>query len=338
LEYSAVVKTLFLWSTLIVVTMPSAFAQSQHEGMIALSFSVDGTPTPCDGFQIELRLGGDSLKPTQIGQSFEIPEIFKQAASRWRDDQRVDIILTCGGHTLVFPEQHPALVRNGGWELGFARPLYALREYGYTHEFDHGACLGYLIFEGEPGVLAFSPQTNPPHGLSDDLRKEQLNDSPGRARDIAYTLAVFKVDYPTNRDYLLSSLTNCLLRPKDSAENSVCDGDLFSFVANLYWRGDSALLVPLLQLTESRRDVIDDIGIFYADLLDRRGVVALNVLGELSGAQQQILCRLADEDDLRYDAPKRYRVMSFLRGAKGGAATRCLTAFRNDDPISPSQH
>jgi hypothetical protein len=160
--------------------------------------------------------------------------------------------------------------------------MYALKEYGYTHEFDHGAWLGYLIFEGEPGVVTFSSQPDPPAALSDALRKEPLNASPERGRDIAYVLAVFNVEYQKNRDLLLSSLNSCLSRPKESREDDVCDGDLLSFVTNLYWRGDSALLALLLQIAESRRDVIGDIGTFYADLLARRGVIALSATGELS--------------------------------------------------------
>jgi hypothetical protein len=327
LAYSASVRTVILWITLIVVTTLSALAQVQPAGSIAVSFSIDGTPADCDGFQAEIRLDGESIKPKLSGQRFEIPDVFRDPTSKWKDDHRVDITLTCSGRTLVFPNQHPAFVRDGNWQLGIAQPLYALREYGYTHEFDHGAWLGYLIFEGERGVVTFSPQDNPPAGLSDDLLREQLNASPERARDIAYTLAVFKVGYQMNRDYLLSSLNTCLSRPKESPEDSVCDGDLFSFVANLYWRGDSALLMPLLKLAESRRDVIDDIGTFCAELLDRRGVVALSAMGELSAAKQQLLCRLADEDDLSINRPKRERVIAFLRGTRDEAATQCLRAF-----------
>jgi len=81
-----------------------------------------------------------------------------------------------------------------------------------------------------------------------------------------------------------------------------------------------ALLVPLLQIAESRRDVIDDVGTFYSDLLDRRGAVVLSAMGELPDDRQKLVCRLADEDDLRLNGPKRDRVIAFLRGARGTAA------------------
>ena len=320
-------RTFNLLKTLILVSIVNASAQSRSNGFIAVSFSIDGNPVHCDGFQVELRFNGESIKPKLTGQRFEIPDAFKGPASKWNDGQHVDISLTCGGRTLAFPNQHPAFVREGDWQLGIAQPLYALKEYGYTHEFDRGAWLGYLIFEGEPGVVTFSSQPDPPAELSDALRKEQLNASSERGRDIAYVLAVFNVEYQKNRDLLLSSLNNCLSRPKESPEDDVCDGDLLSFVANLYWRGDSALLAPLLQIAESRRDVIGGIGTFYADLLDRRGAIVLSAMGELSDDKQQLVCRLADADDLGINPPKRDRIIAFLRGARGAAATQCLRAF-----------
>ena len=201
-----------------------------------------------------------------------------------------------------------------------------MKEYGYTHEFDRGAWLGYLIFEGEPGVVTFSSQLEPLADLSDALQKEQRNASPERLRDISYVLAVFNVGYQRNRDYLLSTLNNCLSRPKESPEDAVCDGDLFSFVANLYWRGDSQLLPPLLQIAEQRRDVIGDIGTFYADLLDRRGVIVLGGMQELPDDKQRVVCRLAN-DDLSVNSPKRERIKAFLRKGRGAVAVQCLSAL-----------
>jgi hypothetical protein len=322
-------RAVYLLGSLILVSMLNALAHAQPNQSISVSFSIDGARAQCNGFQVELRFNGDSIKPKQSGQSFEIPDVFDRPAKSWKDDQGVDIGLTCNGQTLVFPHQHPAFVQSGGWELGIAHPLYAVREYGYTHAFDRGAWLGYLIFEGEPGVVTFSPQGNPPTELADDLRNEQLKALPQRARDIAYVLAVFNVEYQTNRDYLLSSLKSCLSKPKESSENEVCDSDLLSFVANLYWRGDSELLAALLQVAESRRDVIGDIGTFYADLLDRRGAIALNAMRELSDAKQQLVCKLADADDLNIDSPKRQRIIAFLHGAKTEAASQCLRGLGN---------
>jgi len=303
----------------------SAQIQPQHDS-VSVAFATDGKPTRCTAFRVELRFDGKVIKPNQAGQHFDVPDVFKKPPKQWREDQRVDISLSCGGHTLVFPNQHPAFLREGDWQLGVAYPLYAVKEYGYTHEFDSGAWLGYLIVEGEPGVVTFSSQPEPPADLSDALRKEQLNASPERLRDISYVLAVFNVEYQKNRDYLLSTLNNCLSRPRESPEDEVCDGDLFSFVANLYWRGDHQLLPPLLQIAEPRRDVIGDIGTFYADLLERRGVIVLGGMQELPDDKQRVVCRLAD-DDLSVNSPKRERIKTVLRKASGTAAVQCLSAL-----------
>jgi hypothetical protein len=317
-----------LWKTLLLVFVASLPAQSTPNKSVAVSFSIDGSPAHCEDFQVVLTLNGESIQPSVKGQSFEIPGEFKRPASQWRDDQRVDISLTCSGHTLVFPNQHPAFIREGDWRLGIAYPLYALKEYGYTHEFDHGTWLSYLIFEGEPGVFTLRSKPDPPAGMADSLLKEQPTASPARARDLAYELAVLSVDYGKNRDLLLSLLNNCLSRPKESPEDDVCDSNLLSFVTNLYWRGDTALLAPLLQIAEPRGDVIGDVGTFYSDLLDGRGAVALNAIEEFPDDRQKLVCRLAG-DDLRFGSPKRNRVLAFLRGVKTSTATRCLSALND---------
>lgn len=304
---------------LVFASVVGALGQSKNDAFIAVSFAINGSPARCEGFQAKLSFQGETITPTQNDKGFEVPETFKRPADKWKEDQRVDISLTCNGHTLVFPGQHPAFLREGDWQLGIAHPLYAVKEYGYTHEFDHGAWLAYLIFEGEPGVVTFSSQPDPPPDLSEALRKEQLGASAERLRDIAYMLTVFNVDYQKNRDFLLSSLKNCLSRPKESPEDDVCDGDLLSFVTNLYWRGDTELLQTLLQIADSRRDVIGEIGTLYADLLDRRGEITLNAMGVLPDEKQQLVCKLAD-DDLSINSPERERIKAFLYGARGRVA------------------
>jgi len=72
--------------------------------------------------------------------------------------------------------------------------------------------------------------------------------------------------------------------------------------------------------------VIDDIGTFYADLLDRRGVIVLSAMIKLSDDKQRVVCKLAD-DDLRLNSPKRERIKAFLRKARGAAAVQCLSAL-----------
>lgn len=116
--------------------------------------------------------------------------------------------------------------------------------------------------------------------------------------------------------------------PKEPTEDDKCDGELLDFITNLYWRGDDQLIVPLLRMADTRRDVVFEIGSLYSDLLDPSGAVALASVGKLSADQQHLICTLAYEDDLNSDTPKGDRVLAFLRGAGGDVATRCLAAVQ----------
>jgi len=303
-------------------------AQSGSNDYVSVEYEIDGKAAVCSDFGVELRLNGKAIKPKLVGQSFKVPRSFKKPFSAWSDTDKVDIVLTCNGDRFVFPRQRPAFVKAGDWRLGKAGPLYALEQYGWTHEFDRGVWLGYLIFEGEPGVVTFVSEPNPPAGIINALQQEQANASGQHARDVAYELAVFQVDYQDNRDYLLGVLNRCLLRPKESSEDDECNRDLVAFVTNLYWRGDSSLLSPLFQLANTRRDVIGDVGRFYADVLDSRSKAAIDLLGSLTDRQQTLVCGLAYNDDLNSNAPKLHRVQMALREEHNGVAARCLNALR----------
>jgi hypothetical protein len=316
------------WTAVLVglFALSSAQVQPRHDS-ISVAFAVDGKPAPCASFSVELHLEGEIIKPNQSGQHFDVPDVFKKPSKQWRDDQHVDVSLSCGGQTFVFPKLHPAFIRAGDWELGIAHPPYSMERFSRTSELEHGAWLSYLIFEGEPGVVTFVSQPDPPAEMEDSMKKEQPNASGERARNIAYALAVYGFEYGRNRDYLLLLLNNCLARPRESPENGECDGELLDFVTNLYWRGDDSLLAFLLQVADTRRDVIGEIGTFYSDLLDRRGAVVLESIEKLPTEKQKLICKLAYDDDLTIDSPKRDRVIAFLRGVGGEAATRCSKAL-----------
>lgn len=303
--------------------------QKHPDEYISVAFSIDGKKAACGSFKAELRLNGSIIQPKQVGQRFEVPDEFKKPAPEWSDNDKVDINLSCNGHDLIFPKQHPAFIRDGSWELGIAHPLYALREYGYTHEFDRGTSLGYLIFQGEPGIVTFTSGPDSSADKINALQREQAEASGERARDIAYELAVFHVDYQKNREYLLSVLNRCLSRPKDSAEDDECSSDLMEFIVNLYWRGDDVLLPTLLRVADSRKDVISEIGSYYSDLLTRRGKSAIEALESLPEEQQIKICKLAFDDDLESNSPKLSQVQNFLRDENRPAATRCLSALKN---------
>jgi hypothetical protein len=165
---------------------------------------------------------------------------------------------------------------------------------------------------------------SPPASFVASLRREQPSSSGERANDIAYALAVFDAEYHQNRDFLLGRLNACLARPKESPEDEMCDGRLLDYVTNLYWRGDSTLLQPLLQLADSRKDVIHEIGRFYADLLDRDTATTIDELKKFVQDKQTLICQLAGEDEYSLDEPKLERVTQRLHAIGSEAANQCL--------------
>ena len=313
--------------TLLVALVACATAQTHSQSSISVSFAIDGKPASCTPFGVELNLDGEIIKPNHTGQKFVVPRAFNKPSSQWRDDQHVEISLTCNEHTFVFPKVHPAFVRESDWELGIARPPYSIEQFRRTGALESGTWLSYLEFPGEPGVLIFISQPDPPSDYVEALRKEQPNASGERETEIAYALAVFGIEYQTNRDSLLLRLSDCLSELTASPEDDGCDRTLLDFVTNLYWRGDDALLAPLLRMAGARRAATSELGTFYSDLLDRRGSGTLEALGTLSAEKQQMVCKSAYEDDLGRDTPERDRVLAFLRGSTAEAAARCLSAL-----------
>ncbi|MGH9497278.1 MAG: hypothetical protein ACRD3B_19940 [Candidatus Sulfotelmatobacter sp.] len=322
-------KIAIISAALLVGLIAPELSRSQSSASISISFVVDGRPEPCEAFRVELTLDGQIIKPKQKGQHFEVPRLFQRPRSEWHNGQYVEISLACNGRTFIFPENSPAFVQAGDWELGIARPPYSIETFRRTRELEQGAWWSYLVFQGEPGVITFVSQPDVPTDIAEALRKEQPNAAGARGRDIAYALAVYGVEYEDNRDRLMLLLYDCLSKPKESPENEECDGTLLDFVTNLYWRGDDALLLPLLRMADSRGDVIGEIGTFYSDLLDRRGQVILHNIASLSVDKQQLICKLADEDDLSYDSPKRDRIKTLLKRTGSESAVRCLASLVN---------
>jgi hypothetical protein len=158
--------------------------------------------------------------------------------------------------------------------------------------------------------------------------QEQPTASGAAARDIAYSLAVFRVEADRNRGYLLELFRTCLSRPKNSPEDDVCNSRLLEYLTNLYERGDEGLLAPLLQAAESREDVIDDIGRFYAEMLDEKPSILLSGLQDLPLEKQQFVCKSAGADELRFDQPELDRVTKNLLAVNSDAARRCLNELK----------
>jgi hypothetical protein len=307
----------------------SAYAGAEKpevKDSISVTFAVDGKPVACGDSKIELRLDGRTVVPKRTDHGFAVPVVFNKKPSEWSPDKKVYVTVSCGEYTLNFPKVEPGWVRSGQWEFGIAYPPYWIERFGYLSAIEQGTWLSYLEFncdECDPGVFTTISHPTPPALLLSSLRREQPNSSGGRARDIAYALAVFGNDYQRNRDYLLELLNACLSRPKESSENDVCDRTLLGYVTNLYWRGDSALLRPLLQLAESRKDVILEIGTFYANLLDRRTTTTVDGIRKLPPEKQRMICKLAGEDEYSSNKPKLERVSGRLQAIGDETANRC---------------
>lgn len=311
---------------LILAIVGTAFARSASGNQsLLVTFAVDGERVSCPALKITLRFHGQQIVPKLSTQGFIVPAIFKKGPESHND--KVNVTVVCGEHTLEFSDVHPSWVTPGRWEFGIAYPPYWFKPFRFTSAVEHGTWVSYLMSECndcDPGVYTtVSHDAAPKHAVM-ALVHEQPNASEERARDIAYSLAVFGEDYQRNRDYLLELLNVCVSKLKVSAEDNVCDGDLLDYITNLYWRGDAELLAPLLEVADDRPDVISEIGYFYGDLLDRRPEAALKGMAELSVEKQQTICALAGKDDFSLDIPKFERAEKHLRAIGTEIALRCL--------------
>jgi len=323
-----VVKRLIVAAVLLVAVIAAA-QERERNGFVSVTFAIDGKTVACENLIVDLLLDGRHIVPKNTDQGFTVPSVFAEKPSQWPPDKTVDVSVSCDKYTVTFPKLHPSWVSPGRWELGIEYPPYWMERSRGTTVIERGAWLSYLESECngcDPGVVTMMSHPDPPASLLAGLHHEQPNASAGRARDIAYALAVFGSEYDRNRDYLVELLSSCLSRPRDSPEDNVCDGKLLDYLTNLYWRGDSELLQPLLQSADSRKDVIDEIGTFYANLLDRRTAAALRGMQEISIDKQRTICNMAGEDDLSLDPPKLERVTDRLRAAQDDLAERCLQA------------
>jgi hypothetical protein len=256
---------------------------ARASGTVSFRFVVDGKPISCAS-TVELRLDGRAIVAERTDGGFLVPVAFDKKSSEWPSDKTVEVKVICGEYVLNF-NLPPSWVSPGQWEVGIAYPPHWMERFGYLRAVEEGTWLSYLESECngcDPGVFTTVSHPSPPASLIASLRREQPSSSGERARDIAYALAVFDAEYQQNRDFLLGRLNACIARPKESPEDEVCDGTLLDYVTNLYWRGDSTLLQPLLQLADSRKDVIHEIGRFYADLLDRHTATTVDELGKLA--------------------------------------------------------
>lgn len=309
---------------LLSINVCSAQSSSQRDESISVSFAIDGETISCAP-SVQLRLHGQLIVPEPTAGGFVVQQTIEKLASQRSPDERVGVDSTCGGYKLSF-QIYPSLICPGGeWKFGIEYPPHWIKSFKRDADVSPGTWISYLDSEcGDPGIITWLSHAEPPPSIPARLEQEQPRASGGRARDIAYGLAVFGNRYEQNRDYLLQLLNTCLSRPRESSEDDVCDGTLLDYVTNLYWRGDSDLLEPLLKIADSRKDVLLNIGIFYADVLDGRPAAILDKMKNLPIEKQCMICHLAQELDLRPNTPRYERVTRNLRSDGSEVANRCL--------------
>jgi hypothetical protein len=279
----------------------------------------------CHGLTVELQLDGQTITPTYAEGGFVVPDEFKKLKDSGQATQKeISARVTCDGHSLEFPGVSANWVSEGRWTVGIDYPPFV----HFTHHgmVEKGAWVSYLGFESTgDGIELWIAHPEPLPGMVEQWLKEQPTAAGERARDIAYALAVSNADYQRNRDYLIRLLGDCLARAKGSPEENGCDYELTDDVINLYWRGDKTLLQPLLDLAHWHdKDVADDIGTFYGDLLDRQPDVVLSSLRTMDAEHQNRVCEFAGEDDFWLDSPQMQRVHKSLTAAGDEVAIRCL--------------
>jgi hypothetical protein len=332
------VKKVLIGITFIFATAICALAQNQ-KGAIKVTFAVDGETVPCDNFKVELKVGERPIPVSSINQGFFVPPIFGKlyASPQSRRKGNIDVQINCGEYVLDFPGVYPIFVSSGEWKVGIDYPPFRNAETGTGKPPESGLWMSSVewnIDGCEPCVVSTVIHPDIPPSVIDRLRKDQPAARGERAMDDAYALAVLQVDYKKNRDYLLDLLGVCLAKPNlPPPLEDVCDSNagLVDYLANLYWRGDSELLTPLMNAADSSSYVMDPVGTFYAELLDRRSADALHVIAGLPVQKQIATCEQAGHDDLSLDPPKMERVEKQLRADGGAAALRCMQTLEATD-------
>jgi hypothetical protein len=318
-------QILFRAVALAAWTAAIAAAQTVPPGnTIRVKFTVDGEPGNCDVPQIEMRYADKMIVPERTATGFVIPAELRGPAAIPKEGDAVQVDVRCGSRELNLSVP-VGWVTSGNWTFGIGYPAYATRRYFFNLTESRGMWIESLISECDgcdPGVVQMQTHFDIPQDEVPRLRRRQPHATGIQGRDIAYSLAVFGVDYPKNRDRLLKMMRSCEAHPL--RDDDRCDWDLFNYVSNLYWRGHEELLRPLL---ETPPDVFDS-GQSYAYLLDLRFPRLLEAMAALPSSARDAICRQAALD-LTTDDERQERVTASLKAAPGEIAARCL-AIAND--------
>jgi hypothetical protein len=325
-----IVKRLSLGIFLCLFAAVGAFCQKPvPRASIAFSFAVDGENVPCLHRAIELRADGRVIPVRATAFGFVIPPVFRRlAAKKALAGRKVDVRVTCGGQVFEFPQEDASNIVPGSWRLEVSYPTTWLTSAVESPALERGTWFSSMAWECKgcrPAPKTTVPHYDLPTAFADRLRSEQPQAKGARAMQIAYALVVFNIEAETNLALLTDQLKSCLSATGKPPDNSVCNNPLLAEdLVNLYWRGDSELLDPLLQLADSHTDVTAEMGDFYADLLDRRPDQMLGGLKGLAPEKQLSVCVRAGENEHEGSDARFRRMRAHLQAAGTDAARQCL--------------
>lgn len=294
---------------------------------IAVTFTIDGVSVLCDNLVVELHVGKHLVPVERIDHGFIVPSIFSRlyASPPSRRKNNIGIHVTCDAYAFDFQDEYPVRLLPGVWELAIDYPDSWFERSSGAEIGEWVSSIEWACDECEPVVVESQTHSSIPAEVVERLRKEQPAATGTRAMEIAFALAVFGLDRERNRNYLVDLLTVCLSSPDKPAIEGICDHvRLTSMIANLYLRGDSELLNPLLKVADSDAYVAEEIGDFYAEMLDRRPAEILRGMESLPIAKKQAVCRLAGENEHSVEIPRFQRIAENLRTTGSDLARGCL--------------
>jgi hypothetical protein len=334
-----IVKNAIMTLTIILSALALRGEQSKWppDG-IKIDFTVNGVSKPCDGMNVQLRVGGKLVPVKLVDGGFIVPRQFDALyrSPETRSKNNISVHVDCGMYPFDFANEYPARLLPGTWHLGVSYPDSwfdaSLLE---SRNSEAGQWLTSIDWECnicEPVLTETQAHFDVPNDISQRFQEEQPRATGERAMAIAFALAVFDVDMERNRDYLLDLFNVCLASPSKPAIEGICDATrLASMLANLCQRGDRSLLRPLMEAAESPAYAADELSYFYADSLERRQTELVLALGDLPISNQKKVCAEAQKDGFRLDGPQRDRVVKQLVANGGEVAVRCLQAIEHPE-------
>lgn len=281
---------------------------------IRVKWVVHGDDETCLQFGLMVTYEGHDFPLESTERGVFVPPSLEGVSGQ--NDGRVTVHARCNDFSLDFPDVYAHSLAENYWEFGVDYPPY-------VHEIGHaipqrGTWASYMIWGvWEELKLHEEPFT----GLRDTIANHQLDGLSYDKYDDAYAKAVLGIEYAKNRALLLAAFERCA--KKDEIDPDDCQSNLGEHVINLYWRGDDALLQPMLDAAADKPEVLLEMGWFYAQLLSRKPELAVQRLERLPAEKQEIICRQAGKDEFWYDPPSQTDPVGNALNALGAIGRRC---------------